>query len=82
MSILEYSDLVLEFKLRTMEQQLEFAEEVQRGLSRSKSESPCQPLMRGCFRSRLNALQLTALPLGRQGIQLQRKVLLATLRPG
>ena len=80
-SIMEYAELVLSFKVRTMDQQLEFANQVEEGLRRSRSDSPCQPLMRGRFHARLKALKEVALPLGRKGIELQRKAMAMTLRP-
>ena len=80
-SIMEYAELVLNFKVRTMDQQLEFANQVEEGLRRSRSDSPCQPLMQGRFHARLKALKEVALPLGRKGIELQRKAMAMTLRP-
>ena len=80
-SIMEYAELVLNFKVRTMDQQLEFAHQVEEGLRRSRSDSPCQPLMQGRFHARLKALKEVALPLGRKGIELQRKAVAMTLRP-
>ena len=79
-SVLEYTGLVLDFKVKTMEQQQEYARQIEESLGRSRSESPCQPLMRNRFLDRLQALQLVALPLGLQGMSLQRKVVLLTLR--
>ncbi len=81
-SILEYTELVLSFKLRSMDQQLDFADQVQEALRHSKSESPCQPLMQKRFQARLEALKQVALPLGKRGIQLQRKAIVMTLRSG
>ena len=78
-SILEYAELVLSFKLRTMEQQVDFAEEVEKSLVRSKSGSLCQPLMFERFHSRLDALK-EVLPLGRRGLRLARHMTKATLR--
>ena len=81
-SVLEYATLVLDFKVNTMRQQTLFAKDIEEGLGRSKSESPCQPLMQGRFSDRLKALQQTALPLGLEGIGLQRQVVRLTLRLG
>ena len=80
-SVLEYTSLVLDFKVNTMEQQRAFAKQVEGGIGRSKSESPCQPLMSGRFADRLNALQQVALPFGLQGLKLARRVVQLTLRP-
>ena len=79
-SVLEYTALVLDFKVKTMEQQRDYARQIQESLGRSRSESPCQPMMRGRFVDRLEALQLVALPLGLKGISLQRESVLLTLR--
>ena len=81
-SILEYTELVLSFKLRSMDQQVDFADQVQEALRHSKSESPCQPFMQKRFQARLEALKQVALPLGKRGIQLQRKAIVMTLRSG
>lgn len=79
-SVMEYAELVLSFKLRTMEQQLEFAEEVENGLRRSKSGSFCQPLMHARFDSRLDALKKVLL-MGRRGLRFTRTTIDITLRP-
>lgn len=81
-SILEYADLVLSFKKRTMDQQLEFANEIHEATGRSSGTNPCQPLMHGRFRARVEALKQVALPMGREGIELQRTAILLTLRLG
>ena len=65
-----------------MDQQVDFADQVQEALRHSKSESPCQPFMQKRFQARLEALKQVALPLGKRGIQLQRKAIVMTLRSG
>ena len=81
-SVLEYSSLVLDFKVNVMLQQKAFAQDIESGLRRSTSESPCQPLMHGRFLDRLTGLQKVALPVGLRGLKLARQVVLLTLRRG
>jgi len=77
-SVLDYARFVLQFKIRTLSEQLEFVANVVQSLARSTSEGPCQRTVGGALRHRAEALT-EAVDIARRGFRLVRRAARVTL---